>query len=99
MGNDKPTANMRNHDIGNLVFEKGHELPTISSHRLCYQHFTVKPSLGRINTPNTKRSEILETKLRIVDLFNNTYENNCQPNRGLLKNTKYTILKNERNIE
>ena len=44
----------------------------------------MKSSLERINAPNTKRSELLETKLRIIDLFNNTYENNCQPNRGLV---------------
>ena len=40
----------------------------------------MKSSLERINTSNTKRSELLKTKLRIIDLFNNAYENNCQPN-------------------
>ena len=59
----------------------------------------MKSSLERINTPNTKRSELLETKLRIIDLFNNTYENNCQPNRGLVDKRRNKILKKEHNIE
>ena len=60
--NLKATENIRNHDFGNLVFEEGHQLPTIFSSRLCYQHFTVKLSVDRTNTPNTKRSELLETR-------------------------------------
>ena len=95
----KPVANIRNHDFGILVFEEGYQLPTIFSHRLCYQHFAMKSSLERINTPNTKRSELSETKLRIMDLFNNTYENNCQPNRSLVDKIKNTILKKEHSIE
>ena len=77
MGNLNPAANIRNHDFYNLVCEEGHQLPTVFSHQLCYQHFTTKSSLERINTLNTKRLELLETKLQIIDLFNNTYENNC----------------------
>ena len=77
LGNLNPAANIRNHAFCNLVCEEGHQLPTIFSRRLCYQHFTTKSSLERINTLNTKRLELLETKLRIIDLFNNTYENNC----------------------
>ena len=34
---------------------------------------TMKSSLERINTANTKRSELLETKLQIINLFD-TYE-------------------------
>ena len=80
LGSLKPAANIRNHDFGNLVFEEGHKLSTIYSHQLCYQHFTMKSSLERINIPNTKRSELLETKLQIIDLFNDIYENKCRPN-------------------
>ena len=99
LGNLKPAANIRNHDFGNLVFEEGHKLSTIYSHQLCYQHFTMKSSLERINIPNTKRSELLETKLQIIDLFNDIYENKCRPNWGLVDKEKNRILKKENNIE
>ena len=41
----------------------------------------------------------LETKLWIIDSFNNTYENDCRPNRSLVDKGKNTILKKEHNIE
>ena len=41
----------------------------------------------------------LETKLRIIDSFNNTYENDGRPNRSLVDKGKNTILKKEHNIE
>ena len=47
----------------------------------------MKSSLERFNTPNTKRSELLETKLRIINSLDN-YENNCRPNRGLVDKGK-----------
>ena len=58
----------------------------------------MKSSLERINIPNTKRSELLETKLWIIDLFN-IYENKCRPNWGLVDKEKNTILKKENSIE
>ena len=54
----------------------------------------MKSSLERFNTPNTKRSELLETKLRIINSLDN-YENNCRPNRGLVDKGKNTVLKKE----
>ena len=60
------------------------------SHRLCYQHFTVKSSLERIIIPNTNCSELSETKLRIINLFNN--------NRALVDKRNNTILKKEHKI-
>ena len=68
------------------------------SHWLYYQHFTMKSSVEIIKTPNTKWSDLLETKLQIIDLFNNTYKNNCQPNWGLIDKGKNTILKKKRTI-
>ena len=59
-------------------------------HRLCYQHFTVKSSLERIIIPNTNYSELSETKLRIINLFNN--------NRALVDKRNNTILKKEHKI-
>ena len=56
LANLKPAANTRNHDFGNLVFEEGYQLPTIFSHRLCYQHFIMKPCLEGINNPNAFRT-------------------------------------------
>ena len=53
----------------------------------------MKSSVEIIKTPNTKWSDLLETKLQIIDLFNNTYKNNCQPNWGLIDKGKNTILK------
>ena len=99
LGNRKPAANIRNHDFDNLVFEEGHLLPIIYSHRLCFQYFTMKSSLERINTANAKPSELLETNLRIIDSFNNTNENNCRPNRVLVDKERNKISKKEHNIE
>ena len=59
----KRAANIRNHDFDNLVFKEGQQLPIIFYHRSCNQHFTMKTSLERINTANTKYLELLETKL------------------------------------
>ena len=56
----KRATNISNHNFGN-VFEEGHHLPGISSHQSCYQNFTMKSSLERINTPNTERPELVET--------------------------------------
>ena len=53
----------------------------------------MKSSVEIIKTSNTKWSDLLETKLQIIDLFNNTYKNNCQPNWGLIDKGKNTILK------
>ena len=53
-------ANIRNHDFGNLVFEIGHQLPTIFSISYVINTLPWKSSLERINTPNTKHSELLE---------------------------------------
>ena len=55
---------------------------------------TMKSSLERISTTNTKRLELLETKLRAIDLFH-TYESNCRPNRDLVSKGKNTILNKE----
>ena len=99
LGNRKPAANIRNHDFDNLVFEEGHQLPIIYSDRLRFRHFTMKSSLERINTGNAKRSELLETNLRITDSFNNTNENNCRPNRVLVDKERNKISKKEHNIE
>ena len=55
---------------------------------------TMKSSLERINTTNTKRLELLETKLRTIDLFD-AYESNCRPNRDLVSKEKNTILNKE----
>ena len=90
----KRAANIRNHDFGNLLFAEGHQLPSIFYHRSCHQHFTMKASLERINNANTKRLELLETKLRTIDSFD-TYESNCRPNRDLVGKGKSTILKKE----
>ena len=87
-------VNIRNHDFRNLLFAEGHQLPTIFYYRWCYQHFTMKSSLERISTANTKRLELLETKLRTIDLFD-TYESNWRPNRDLVRKQKNAILKNE----
>ena len=45
------------------------------------------------------RSELLEIKLQIINLFNNTCEKNCQLNRGLVDKGKNKILKKDHNIE
>ena len=42
----------------------------------------MKSSLERINAANTKRLELLETKLRAIGSFD-TYESTCRPNRDL----------------
>ena len=51
-------------------------------------------NLERINAVNTKRSKLLETKLRAID-SPGTYESTCRPNQDLLGRGKNTILKKE----
>ena len=88
----KWATNIKDHDFGNLLLEEGHELPTIFHHRSCYQYFTMKSGLQRINAGNTKRLELLETKLWAFD-SHDTYKSTCRPNQGLVGKGNNPVLK------
>ena len=78
---------MRNHEVLKKLTEaESDEVPSLLYHRKCYQYFTLKRSLEKIENNNKRKSEILNTKLKETDNFD-SQEDDIRPKRGEFGNT------------
>ena len=83
----KNAASIRNHEVLKKLTEgESDEVPSLLYHRKCYQYFTLKRSLEKIENNNKGKSEILNTKLKETDNFD-SQEDDIRPKRGEFGNT------------
>ena len=83
----KKAASVRKHEaLKKLTEGESDEVPSLLYHRKCYQYFTLKRSLEKIENNNKRKSEILNTKLQETDNFD-SQEDDIRPKRGEFGNT------------
>ena len=88
----KNAASIRKHEVLKKLTEgESIEVPSLLYHRKCYQYFTLKRSLEKIENNNKRKSEILNTKLKETDNFD-SQEEDIRPKRGEFGNTVNTVL-------
>ena len=82
----KNAASMRNHEVLKKLTEaESDEVPSLLYHRKCYQYFTLKRSLEKIENDNKRKSEILNTILQEIDNFD-SQEDDMHPKQGKFGN-------------
>ena len=78
----KNAASIRKHEgLKKLIEGESDEVPSLLYHRKCYQYFTLKRSLEKIENENKGKSEILNIKLQEIDNFD-SQEDDIRPKRG-----------------
>ena len=83
----KNAASTRKHEfLKKLTEGESDEVPSLLYLRKCYQYFTLKRSLEKIENDNKRKSEILNTKLQENDDFD-LQEDDIRPKRGEFGNT------------
>ena len=75
------------HDVLKKLTEvKSDEVPSLSHYRQCYQYFTLKRSLEKIENDDKRKSGILNTKLHETDNFDSQEDDICLK-QGEFRNT------------
>ena len=83
----KNAASTRKHEfLKKLTEGESDEVPSLLYLRKCYQYFTLKRSLEKIENDNKRKSEILNTKLQENHNFD-LQEDDIRPKRGEFGNT------------
>ena len=83
----KNAASIRKHEVLKKLTEgESDKVPSLLYHRKCYQYFTLKRSLEKIENDNKRKSEIPNTKLQEIDNFD-SQEDYIRPKRGEFGNT------------
>ena len=83
----KNAASIRKHEVLKKLTEgESVEVPSLLYRRKCYQFFTLKRSLEKIENDNKIKSEILNTKLQEIDNFD-SQEDDIRPKRREFVNT------------
>ena len=94
----KNAASIRKHEVLKKLTEgESDEVPSLLYHRKCYQFFTLKRSLEKIENDNKIKSEILNTKLQEIDNFD-SQEDDIHPKRGNLEILLIVLCFYQRNI-
>ena len=83
----KNAASIQKHEVLKKLTEgESDEVLRLLYHCKCYQCFTLKRSLEKIENDNQRKSEILNTKLQEIDNFNSQEDDIC-PKWGEFGNT------------
>ena len=69
-------AEIRKHEVLNVAINPQSGIPIVKYHRLCYQTFTMKSKLERVQNQNLKSQLVLERKIASVAEFESGAEEN-----------------------
>ena len=75
-----------------LTEVKSDEVPSLLYYHKCYQYFTWKRSLEKIENDNNRKSKILNTKLQETDNFDSQKDDICLKQREFRNTVSSTVL-------